>query len=1276
MEPAKPSFFIAFIFILIISQALIFKAFAEGVTFQEAKHLRNEVSGMFYHAFDGYMKHAFPRDELKPLSCEGEDTLGGYALTLIDSLDTLALLGDKERFSSSVEWISKNVRFDINKTVSLFETTIRILGGLLSAHLIASDYSTGMRVPSYDDELLHLAEDLARRLLPAFDTPTGIPFGSVNLLHGVDKNESKITSTAGGGTLTLEFGVLSRLTNDPIFEQVTKNSVRGIWACRSRINLVGAHIDVFTGEWTQKDAGIGTSIDSFYEYLLKAYLLFGDEEYLYIFQEAYGAAMHYLFHDPWYVEVNMNSAALVWPLFNSLQAFWPGLQVLAGDIDPAIRTHTAFFSVWKRYGFTPEGFNLASFAVQHGQKSYPLRPELIESTYWLYKATRDPRYLDVGRDIVSTCSTEPVALVDMSHMDVDKVVSLFAVWLVVHKVICIDKAVCVDQKGFCFGGEILWLLFDLAAGPDNLVENGPYKYIFSTEGHLFPMTPRISLVREHCSYFGAYCKDGDFRQNYPSSYVSKDGQEITNSSRFQRGLGSTSYVTQYGSQKSTSVSGIIKGVCPGLTHEQRYHFSYVGSPATVTEDEPTRQAQTTGATQAQPSVSNQEPPEVLETDQRNCQTLKTLKSAHALLVVNGLFDSSDIVVNKIIRLYFKFGSADNAHKVFDEIPQPNAFLWTSMIHGHVETKLYSQAFSLFLRMLSHSVAPLNFTVTTVLKGLAREAKLSHGEVVYGFGLKCGFDFDVMVQNSMLDLLMRCGKTDLARRLFDEMGEIRDIVSWNSMIFGYCNNGKIDVAREFSAGCRIGTSFLGPALYRDTLKSGEMTEARVLFNAMPSKTRLRGTLCFLVGNLESARRYFEAMPIRNVASWTMMIDGYMKSGNVNDAKILFDEMPEKNLVSWSTMIGGYAKNGEPRTALELLELFKKQRIKPDEAFILGVISACSQLGVLDAAESISRDFVGPCLFSNLQVATSLIDMYAKCGSLERATKVFEETPKKDLFCYSTMISAYANHGFGHEAISLFEKMTEKNLRPDSATFVGVLSACNHGGLIDEGWRYFKQMTDEYGIQPMDKHYACMVDLLGRGGRLNYAYDLIRCMKVTPTAAVWGSLLAACGVHRNVELAEAAAAELFKIDPDNSGNYVLLSNLYAALGQWHKVAKVRAMIRLNRVKKNRGSSWIELESVVHEFVMGDLSHLSADRINFILDLIHEEMKFEDKEWVLNKPLSVSLSHYQKALYSWPNKLFAISAIGSGSGETAKKWKAEEHPNFKAFVVTELYERKDMH
>ncbi|VVA33300.1 PREDICTED: ER [Prunus dulcis] len=569
MTALKPSLPMLSFFLLLslYSNTFIHTALADGVTPEEAKQLRDEVREMFYHAFNGYMEHAFPLDELRPQSCGGEDSLGGYALTLIDSLDTLALLGDRDRFAASVEWIGKNLQFDINKTVSVFETTIRVLGGLLSAHLIASDYATGMKIPTYNNELLNLAEDLARRLLPAFDTPSGIPFGSVNLMHGVDEHESKITSTAGGGTLTLEFGVLSRLTKDPIFEQVTMNAVRGLWARRSRLNLVGAHINVFTGEWTQKDAGIGTSIDSFYEYLLKAYLLFGDEEYLFIFQEAYAAAMHYLYNDPWYVEVNMDSAAVVWPLFNSLQAFWPGLQVLAGDIDPAIRTHTAFFSVWKRYGFTPEGFNLATLSVQHGQRSYPLRPELMESTYWLYKATRDPQYLDAGRDMVASLQYSarcPCGFCHISdvefHKQEDHMESFFLAETVKY----------------------LWLLFDLAVGPDNLVENGPYKYIFSTEGHLLPATPEISLVREHCSYFGAYCHTGNMQNESCASDVASNPQETNDGSLYGRVR--TRFPSGSTFSDSTPISGLIKGVCPGLTHGQKFGISYVASSHRAQEE--------------------------------------------------------------------------------------------------------------------------------------------------------------------------------------------------------------------------------------------------------------------------------------------------------------------------------------------------------------------------------------------------------------------------------------------------------------------------------------------------------------------------------------------------------------------------------------------------------------------------------------------------------------------------------------------------------------------
>ncbi|KAG0587339.1 hypothetical protein KC19_2G157600 [Ceratodon purpureus] len=549
-------------------------AVAAPVTALEAADLRDEVKNMFYHGFDNYMRYAFPLDELKPMSCTGEDSLGGYSLTLVDSLDMLALLGDRTQFSKGVSWLGKNLSFDRNKTVSVFETTIRVLGGLLSAHLIASDPLTGMQVDPYNNELLDLATDLGRRMLPAFDTPTGIPFGSVNLALGVSDDESQVSSTAGGGTLSLEFSVLSRLTGDPEFEKVAKRAVQGLWAYRSRLGLVGGHINVFTSEWTHKDAGIGTSIDSFYEYLLKAYLLLGDEEYLHIFKEAYKSVMRHLYSDPWYLEVNMNSGVVVWPLFNSLQAFWPGLQVLAGDVEPAIRTHKAFFAVWKRYGFTPEGFNLATSSVQPGQRSYPLRPELVESTYMLYKATRNPVYLSVGRDIVTSlqksakcrCGYCHIADVE-SHEQDDHMESFF-----------LSETV-----------KYLWLLFDLAAGGDNLVEKGPHPYIFNTEGHFLPMSPEISLPAENCSSADSICKEriaerlpyakrklkkeleDSSRRNQANQCSLNDLDSQTCSDNEEGGIRDNEW--------TVSAESHLKGMCPALNHWRQLVYPELQSRA-------------------------------------------------------------------------------------------------------------------------------------------------------------------------------------------------------------------------------------------------------------------------------------------------------------------------------------------------------------------------------------------------------------------------------------------------------------------------------------------------------------------------------------------------------------------------------------------------------------------------------------------------------------------------------------------------------------------------
>uniref|UniRef100_A0A175YJW4 Pentatricopeptide repeat-containing protein n=1 Tax=Daucus carota subsp. sativus TaxID=79200 RepID=A0A175YJW4_DAUCS len=295
-----------------------------------------------------------------------------------------------------------------------------------------------------------------------------------------------------------------------------------------------------------------------------------------------------------------------------------------------------------------------------------------------------------------------------------------------------------------------------------------------------------------------------------------------------------------------------------------------------------------------------------------CHTLKDLKSLHSRLVIEGSVNSSDILLNKVLRFYFRYGEINYAHKLFDQVPEPNAFLWTSMIHGYVENKKYGESFGMFRCMLGLSIPPLNFTVMSVLKALARSGGLKEGEAVYGFVRKCGFGFDVMVQNAVIDLFMRCGEVDLARLVFDEMSE-KDVVTWNSMISGYGNNGRVDVAH--------------------------LDAAVNLLEAMPMHEVTTWNIILLgfckAHDLKSAKSYFGKMRCKNVASWTMMVDGYVKLGDLNEARLVFEEMPEKNLIAWSTMIAGYAKNGQPQRALELFVQFKEQGIKPDA--MKGVLS---------------------------------------------------------------------------------------------------------------------------------------------------------------------------------------------------------------------------------------------------------------------------------------------------------------------------------------------------
>ncbi|KAJ3024281.1 alpha mannosidase-like protein [Thoreauomyces humboldtii] len=471
------------------------------MTAERKIELRDKVKGMFDHGYGNYMgnlmtqsfrsfrdrkmtgyctEHAFPQDELDPVNCKGRsrdddpenwginDVLGNFSLTLIDSLDAHFIMNDRPLFEESVRLVIEHIKgFDnLDVRVQVFEVTIRVLGALLSAHLIADDEGDlGYRIPWYEGELLDLAQELGDCLLPAFDTSTGIPFPRVNLRGGVLENEAQTTCSAGAGTLILEFGVLSRLTGDPTYENVARKALAGVWDRRSPLGLIGNTIGIMDGLWYDPMAGIGAGIDSFYEYLFKAYVLFGEREYFDIFQKGYEALTKHVRDQKGLIwrNVNMFTGALAATWIDSLAAFFPGLQVLAGDIEGAAKLHQVYFSIWTRYNALPERFDFKTRSP--AISSYPLRPELIESTYMLYRATGESYYLEVGERILE---------------DLEEMARLPCGYATLQDVTLRSHEPRMESFFLSETLKYLYLLFD----EENFIHQNHGNHVFTTEGHL------------------------------------------------------------------------------------------------------------------------------------------------------------------------------------------------------------------------------------------------------------------------------------------------------------------------------------------------------------------------------------------------------------------------------------------------------------------------------------------------------------------------------------------------------------------------------------------------------------------------------------------------------------------------------------------------------------------------------------------------------------------------------------------------------------------------
>ena len=457
-----------------------------------------------------------------------------------------------------------------------------------------------------------------------------------------------------------------------------------------------------------------------------------------------------------------------------------------------------------------------------------------------------------------------------------------------------------------------------------------------------------------------------------------------------------------------------------------------------------------------------------------------------------------------------------------------------------------------------------------------------GRSLHAEALKSAFAGDLLVGTTLVSMYCKCGALADARRAFDETPD-RNVVTHNALLAGYAGAGDMDSALALFGGMRSWTPVTWATLIRGFAEKGDMAEARRWFDATPPGMLTVVTWTVVVhgyvsaGDMEAAREVFDRMPARNAFVWSSMVTGYFKAGDAEAAQDMFDRIPSRNLVNWNTLIPGYAQIGCSEKALQAFRLMLEERIKPDEFTMASVLSACAQLGSLEQGKKVHEFINRKHIRKNHFVNNGLIDMYAKCGDLAYARDIFDSMRWKNTECWNTMISALASHGRSEEALHLFFMMECSEQKPNVITLVAVLGACTHGGFVDEGLRIFNKF-EVYGVEAGVEHYGCLVDLLGRAGKLKEAYDIVKSMPEEPNEVIWGSLLGACNVHGDAEMSRLVSDEIHRLHSartsSNDAEYIMLSNIMAASERWEQAEQLRRKMARHGIEKTPGCSSLEL------------------------------------------------------------------------------------------------------
>ncbi|TYI15714.1 hypothetical protein ES332_A08G205100v1 [Gossypium tomentosum] len=563
----------------------------------------------------------------------------------------------------------------------------------------------------------------------------------------------------------------------------------------------------------------------------------------------------------------------------------------------------------------------------------------------------------------------------------------------------------------------------------------------------------------------------------------------------------------------------------------------------------------------------------------NQLTIKQAKQIHAQILITSLNHLQPSLVHQFLLSTTNYSASVFVYvrEILYHLQKPDAFSWGCTVRFLSRHGQFEEAFSLYVEMQKLGLYPSTHAVSSALRACARTGSKTGGISIHAQVHRYGVCNCVFVQTTLVDFYTKLGDMDTAKRVFNEMLE-KNVVSWNSILSGYLKAGNLGEAQRVFDEMPKKDVISWNAILSGYAKMGNMDKTLSFFQQMPEKsfaswnTLISGYM--ERGEIESARRFFDMMHRRNNITWITMIGGYSKCGDGKSARELFDEMPEKDHLAFNAMISCYAQNSEPKEALKLFDDMLKSgvNIQPDGVTLASVISACSQLGELRFGSWIESYINKHGIQMDDHMATALVDLHSKCGNVDKAYKLFNGLRKRDVVAYSAMIAGCAINGKAIDAIKLFQEMVEAQIQPNLATFSGLLTAYNHAGLVEEGYRCFNLMKDN-GLVPSTDHHAIMVDLLGRAGKLEEAYKLIKSMPVKPHTGVWGALLQACSVHKNVEFGEIAAKHCFELEPSTGGYYSLLANIYASVGRWQDARRMRRNMDRKKLDKIPGCSWTE-------------------------------------------------------------------------------------------------------